>query len=731
MNLRAVATEQLDRIMRFLPRLLLGTLIPALISPAWAATAMLESITSTTQPGNKVVLRLHFNQLPPTPMVASTELPPRLTFDFVGAGSSAASYLKVNAGALQGVSVIPMEGRSRVAVDLYRRAQFRTSVQGHDLLVAINGGDMAELNLQASNGDPTKLPPSMATGTPLRNIDFRRQPSGSGKVIVSFDGPGAQVDVHQLPGKVVLDINHASLPAFLHKQLDVTDFATPVNTIVSRQSRPGHVAVELAVNGEVSVASYQGGSQFVLDVMARKAPAPAAANAGPPGTRTYTGKHLTFNFQDIPVRAALQVIADASGVNLVAADNVSGNITLQLDDVPWDQALDLIMQAKGLDQRRSGNVIWIAPQKEMASYEQSLTDARARSEDSADLVTAYIPISYGQASDIAKLLTQSSLQSNSAGTGQGAQSINRGFLSARGTVSYDVRTNTLLLSDVPEKVKQIRDLVAMLDKPVQQVLIEARIVVASDSFERDLGAAFGVNGNKTTSSGNIVQLGSSVGATQGSSTTTGASTLGAGGLNVNLPLTSPAGSLAMALLGKNYALDLELEAAQTEGRSELISSPRAVVANNQEADLQQGQQIGYVTYQNSTTGGSASGTATVQFKNAVLELKVTPTITADNRVYLKIDVVKDALNSYYDVPGSGQVPIIDHRSMNTSVLVDNGQTVVLGGILELDKITSVTKIPGLGDIPVLGALFRKTSRQNNKAELLIFVTPRILSSTLQ
>ncbi|MHC1481583.1 type IV pilus secretin PilQ [Frateuria aurantia] len=717
--------------MRFLPRLLLGVLIPSLASPVWAATPLLESVSSTTLPGNGVSLRLHFNQAPPVPNVTNTDTPPRLVFDFPGAKGMAASYLKVGVGAVEGVSTSSLTGRSRVVLDLYRSTRYRSHVEGHDLLVTVDGGDLSELNLQASSGDPTKVPLSTSDGVPLSNIDFRRQPNGGAKVTVSFGSPGAQIDLHQLPGKVVLDINHASLPAFLRKQLDVGDFATPVNSILSRQVRPGHVAVELAVNGEVSVASYQDGGQYVLDVVAKKAPAEVPTSGGLPGAQVYTGKRLTFNFQDVPVRSALQVIADVSGFNLVAADNVTGNLTLRLDNVPWDQALDLILQAKGLDKRRSGNVIWIAPQKEMASYEQSLTEARARSEDSADLVTAYIPISYGQASDIAKLLTQSSLQSNAAGSTNGAQSVNRGFLSPRGTVSFDVRTNTLLLSDVPEKVKEIRDLVARLDKPVQQVLIEARIVVATDNFERDLGAEFGVSGNKTTSSGNVVQLGSSIGGTQGSSSTNGSSTLGAGGLNVNLPLTSPAGSIGLALLGKNYAVDLELEAAQTEGRSELISSPRAVVANNQEADLQQGQQIGYVTYQNSTSGSTGSGTATVQFKNAVLELKVTPTITADNRVYLKIDVIKDALNSYYDVPGSGEVPIIDHRSMNTSVLVDNGQTVVLGGILELDKITSVTKVPGLGDIPILGALFRTTSRQNNKAELLIFVTPRILSNTLQ
>ncbi|MFZ0871128.1 MAG: type IV pilus secretin PilQ, partial [Rhodanobacter sp.] len=282
-------------------------------------------------------------------------------------------------------------------------------------------------------------------------------------------------------------------------------------------------------------------------------------------------------------------------------------------------------------------------------------------------------------------------------------------------------------------IKQLRDLIAVLDTPVQQVLIESRIVIATDDFERDLGAKFGANAQRNNPSGQVIQTGGQLGLPAGNNgTTTGtATTNGAGGLNFNLPSTTTAGSIGLAILGRNYSLDLELSAAQTEGLSETISSPRVITANHEEADIRQGQEIGYVTFQNSTTGAAGSGTATVQFKDAVLELKVTPTITADDRIYLQINVTKDALAGYVSVPGSGQVPTIDTRSINTSVLVDNGQTVVLGGIYEIDKSNTIVKVPGLGDIPVLGALFRQTSRIVNKAELLIFVTPRILSATLQ
>jgi type IV pilus assembly protein PilQ len=291
-----------------------------------------------------------------------------------------------------------------------------------------------------------------------------------------------------------------------------------------------------------------------------------------------------------------------------------------------------------------------------------------------------------------------------------------------------VRTNTLLLNDTPEKIRQLRDLIAVLDKPVQQVLIESRIVVATDDFTRELGAKFGISGKQTNPSGQVLQLGSGVPSAIGNNSAPG--TVGSGGLNVNLPTSLKGGSFGLAILGANYALDLELSAAQTEGRGEVISSPRVITANQQEAVIRQGQEIGYVTFQNSA-GGAGSGTATVQFKDAVLELKVTPTITADNRVYLMINVKKDALAGYVDAPGSGKIPTIDTREVNTSALVDNGQTVVLGGIYEVNKSNTITKVPGLGDIPGIGALFRSSSRVNTKAELLIFVTPRILSDTLQ
>jgi type IV pilus assembly protein PilQ len=558
---------------------------------------------------------------------------------------------------------------------------------------------------------------------------------------VTLGSTASTPEMHREGDHVIVSLAGSSLPPKLAQRLDVLDFATPVQSIDSKAS-PGGARLDIRTKGEIETSAYQSGTEYVIEVAAKKVAAPTgkAAKGQEP---TYSGSRLTFNFQDIPVRSALQLIADEAKLNLVASDSVGGSVTLRLVNTPWDQALDVILRAKGLDKRRSGNVIWIAPQTELANYEQSLADARQKAEDSAELISDYIPISYGKAEDIAKLLTSGSMQSSGGG---GSGNTSRGFLSARGSVSFDDRTNTLLINDTPDKIRDLRELIGTLDRPVQQVLIESRIVVATDQFTRQLGVRWGAQAFNQNPSGQII--GTTPDLSSGTGTNLGTAGLvtnvhnlqvGAqtdnmltypGGYNVNLPVSNPAGSIGLAILGANYMVDLELSAAQTEGRSEVISSPRVITANQQEAVIKQGTQIGYVTYQASSSGGGAQN-ATVQFKDAVLELRVTPTITADSRVYLKINVKKDALASQTPSPGGGFVPSIDTREINTSVLVDNGQTVVLGGIYEITKNNTTDKVPGLGDIPGLGVLFRRTNRTNNKAELLIFVTPRILSDSLR
>jgi type IV pilus assembly protein PilQ len=747
------------RVMRHVSRyMLFGLLIAGATwaSAAMAATTTLKNISYDALPGGSVELHMDFGTGPvPQPRIFTTDTPPRIAVDFPDTDNAAPRHLDVGKGSTSGVSAVSAGGRTRVVVELMRESTYRSRVEGNSLILTINNGSADQSVTTASTIDPTKALPSSSNGPAIANIDFRRGPNGEGRVLINFAGPGANAQMTHAGDKVIVNIDHANLPANLAQRLDTLDFATPVQSIVTHAGMGGGARMEISVKGDVETSAYQTPNQYVVEVAPKKADAKVDKLGALGKEPSYKGKRVTFNFQDIPVRSALQLIADISGLNLVASDSVGGSVTLRLVNVPWDQALDVILRAKSLDKRRNGNVVWVAPQAELAKYEQDIAEAKLKAQDTAELMTDYVPISYGKASDIAKLLTSGAQQGGGGGSGGNT---NRGFLSPRGSVSFDVRTNTLLLNDTPDKIKQLRDLIAVLDKPVQQVLIESRIVVATDDFTRELGVKWGVSGSQVNRN-NIITTGPTAGADPngalgygiginnrnvayqnavqdyiagggtGVQPHPGAITL-PGGFNVNLPATGGS-TLGLAILGANYALDLELSAAQTEGRGEVISSPRVITANQQEAVIRQGQEIGYVTYQNSSGGGGASGTATVAFKDAVLELKVTPTITADNRVYLAINVKKDALAGYVTVPGSGQVPTIDTREINTSVLVDNGQTVVLGGIYEVNKNNTTSKVPGLGDIPGIGALFRKTSRSNTKAELLIFVTPRILSDTLQ
>jgi type IV pilus assembly protein PilQ len=473
----------------------------------------------------------------------------------------------------------------------------------------------------------------------------------------------------------------------------------------------------------------------------------------------YKGQPVTFNFQDIPVRTVLQVVAEEAGLNVVAADSVTGNVTLRLINVPWDQALDLVLRAKSLDKRIDRNVIWVAPQSEIAGYEKAIADARIAQEQRAELVSEYIAINYGSAEEIAKLLTDNS-KGNQQGGGQQQQQTgeSRGFLSARGSVTFDKRTNTLLLNDLPEKIGEIKRLITLLDRPVDQVLIEARIVIASENFARELGAKFGVSGARQDSSGRVFTTSGSQAANNalitsavsnrfagrnamsniGDALTVGPLYEGrsigpergdilpaASRLGVNLPVQNAAGAIGFAILSADYLIDLELSALQSEGRGELVSSPRVITTNQREASITQGDEVGYTV----VSGIGTAATVTTEFKEVLLELLVTPTITQDDRVYLNLKVKKDELRGFTPVlpTGGGGIPIIAKREINTAVLVDNGQTVVIGGVYEFQNREDLTKVPFLGDVPLLGNLFRNKRNGTEKAELLIFVTPKVLA----
>ncbi len=448
------------------------------------------------------------------------------------------------------------------------------------------------------------------------------------------------------------------------------------------------------------------------------------------------------------MRTVLQLIAEESNLNIVASDTVQGNVTLRLVQVPWDQALDIVLQARQLDKRRSGNVMWVAPQAEIASFEQAKEDARLKLEESAEMVTEYLPISYGSAEDIAKLLTEESKGNQTGGQSQGGggqNSQDRGFLSSRGSISFDKRTNTLLVIDIPQKVAAIRSLVQQLDKPVDQVVIEARIVIASETVARELGAKFGISGNNGDKyySGNLESNQAKITRDKEldlkyaedmaewiADGRTGpqpiySQSLPVRGLMSNLPAAlvgANAGSLALSILNAGYQLDVELSAIQTQGRAEVISNPRIVTSNQKESVIKQGKEIGYLT----VSGGQGGNVPTVNFKEALLELKVTPTITNDGRVFLNLGVKKDELDGFVNLGTFGSVPQIAKREVNTAVLIDDGQTVVIGGVYEFSDATDVSKVPFLGDIPFLGNLFRNKSRSKSKAELLIFVTPKVM-----
>jgi type IV pilus assembly protein PilQ len=597
------------------------------------------------------------------------------------------------------------------------------------------GPALAIAQVGASAVDPAKQTPADVS---ISKIDFKRGEGGAGKLILQFSGDGAMPDLQTQGSSVVVDVGNASLPAALQRPLNVTDFATPVQRIDANQGASG-ARVVLSTSGDFESLAYQTGRDYIVEIVPRAAAAQRAVGASTAvagtaqaasteaDTRTYRGRPVTFNFQDVPVRTVLQLIAELSDLNIVASDTVQGNVTLRLINVPWDQALDIILQAKSLDKRRSGNVVWVAPQAEIAKFEQDTANNRLALEERAEMVTEYIPISYGNAEDIAKLLTDESKNSQGGGGGAGATS-SRGFLSSRGSLSFDRRTNTLLVIDIPQRVAEIQRLVQMLDKPVDQVVIEARIVIANESFARDLGARFGIRGAKDRVIGsgslesNTALINSTIESQTDPTVTPEWGSLDET-LNVNFGLSNlNAGSIAFTILGNTIDWDLELQALQQEQRGEVVSNPRVVTSNQREAIIRQGREVGYLT----VTGGQSNNVPTVQFKEALLELKVTPTITADGRVFLNLAIKKDEIEDFTDLGAFGSVPNLAKREVTTAVLIEDGQTVVIGGVYEFSDRNSLSKVPFLGDIPILGNLFKTKGRSKAKAELLLFVTPKVL-----
>jgi type IV pilus assembly protein PilQ len=723
----------------------LGTVALALGSAQATAANVLQDIHYTAGPSGAVEVILELAAPPGDANVFTTDDPPRIAIDLPETrNASGKRRMAVGSGATSSITAVEAGGRTRVVIDLFQPASFESRAEGNRLVLRVAGlsATGATAASQPATRDPAKRLPGAAE---VANLDFRRASAGAGRVIVSFSSENIGASLRDDGRQVTVDFANVTVPVSLSERLDVSDFATPVE-FVELRSQPTGARLLLGNSGRYETVAYQTGTEYVIEVIPLVEAEDAIGLGAAEDARAYTGTPVTFNFQAIPVRTVLQLIAEESGLNVVAADTVTGNVTLRLINVPWDQALEIVLRAKGLDQRRDGNVIWIAPQAEIASYEQAKAEARLALAQRAALITEYIAINYGNAEEIAQLLTDDAKQS----TGGGGQQQERGsgFLSQRGSVSFDRRTNTLLLNDTEEKIREIRALIALLDRPVDQVLIEARIVVASETFARELGARFGISGGYEDGRSNVITstgtqqgvdrmanlalanrfAGRSSGLPVGQPGPVGGGVLVpqlAERLNVNLPVGSPSGSIGFAILGANYLLDLELSALEAEGRGEVISSPRVITANQREARIRQGDEVGYVTI--SPQQGQIP-IPNVQFKDVLLELVVTPTITQDGRVYMVMAVKKDEISGFVDT-SIGQVPQINKREIATAVLVDNAQTVVIGGVYEFKSREDLNKVPFLGDVPILGNMFRRKGRSTEKAELLIFVTPRVLTVT--
>jgi type IV pilus assembly protein PilQ len=682
-------------------------------APALAADQpALQAIDVQPLAGQQLQLTMRLSGPAPQPLSFTIDNPARISLDLPNTTLALPSRrIDVHASGLDTILAAETKDRTRLVLNMDKLVPYDTRVEGNSIIVLLGGGSIAS----ATSAAPTAAPQSSSSsgGTrELRSIDFRRSADGAGRVIVKLSDPHTHINLHQVGSQIVVDFTDAGVPGNLVRRYDATDYGTPVNSFdVTRAGNGARIAI--AANGDFEQLAYQSDDQYVVEV----APRHKAANA-PEDKPVYTGERLTLNFQDIETRAVLQLLADASGQNIVVSDSVNGNVTLRLQNVPWDQALDIVLRTKGLDKRRQDNVIIVAPQAELAAREKAELAARKDVQELAPLRSEYLQVNYAKAQDMAALIKT---QTNS-------------LLSPRGSVAVDERTNTLLLQDTTDRITDIRRLVATLDIPVRQVLIEARIVIVNNDFQRDLGARFGfTNYQKNGQTGLVTTTGTAAGTDQaiGSALQNVQSTgsiypisvptgsTAAQRYNVNLPVGNPAGSIALGILGSNFIVDLELSAAQAETQANIISSPRVITANQKEATIEQGVEI---PYQQS----ASSGATTIQFKKAVLSLKVTPQITPDNRIILDLDVKDDSVGQVVVASGGVNVPSIDTREISTQVLVNDGQTVVLGGILQTTQREDDTKVPYLGDIPVLGHLFKNTKHQDDKDELMIFITPKIV-----
>lgn len=679
-----------------------------------AGTRDLQSVTVNELDGNRVQLTLTLSDTPPQPAVFTVDKPARIAVDLPDTKLAVSErYGRINIGAVHGYAVAEAKGRTRLVVDLSEQVPNQIQVQGNKILLVLQAGTTLAQSAAAA--------PAAASGVAtLNNIDFRRGENGEGRVIVSLSDPHTPVDVQEEGGKIVARFRNVALPDKLARRLDVLDFATPAKYVDTlRNGSDVNVIVTPTSSGDFEQVAYQTGDKFVVELQPLSAEKVEERKRAEP---TYTGERISLSFQNVDVRSLLQIIADVAGSNMVVSDSVSGNLAMRLQNVPWDQALDIILRTKGLGMRKEGNVMLVAPISELAQRDKAEAEANKAKIEVAPLHSEVVQVNYAKAADIASLL----------------KSGDNSVLSERGKVTVDERTNTLLVADTREKLADMRALVQRLDIPVRQVLIESRIVIANDNYEKDLGTLFGVSRFAGVGSDTLAISGNGKDANTMTSSylnnIASGTTNPYGGFNYTQPSPSynvnlgtaaaPAGTLGMALIGQGFLVNLELQAYQAEGRGEVSSAPRIITANAKQAHIEQGVEIPY-------TQSTSSGATSVSFKKAVLSLDVTPQITPDQRIIMDLEINKDSVGQNVAVQGGGSVPSIDTRNLKTQVLVDNGQTVVLGGIYERTQNDNTTKVPLLGDVPILGNLFRNTQHVNNKTELLIFITPKLLNQGLQ
>jgi type IV pilus assembly protein PilQ len=685
-----------------------AVVLAAAWSSAVRAAPAVQNIVGSVQGGGEVI-RVDFSEpLTAVPTGFAIQAPARIALDIPGATNAMGrNSVEVNLGNLRSVNVVQASDRARLVLNLKAPTNFQTRIEGNSLLILL---DATGAVASTTATQQTFAESRNRDAQPLRDLDFRRGPDGAGRVVVDLPNNQVGVDIRQQGQTLVVEFLKSSLPEGLRRRLDVTDFGTPIQTVSTFQTGD-RVRVVIEPKGSWEHSAYQSDNQFVVEVRAVKVD-PTKLSQGP----GYTGEKLSLNFQNIEVRSLLQVIADFTNFNVVTSDSVSGAVTLRLKDVPWDQALDIILQAKGLGMRRSGNVLWIAPKDEIAAKERLELEANAAIQNLEPLRTQPFQLNYTKASDIAVQLT-----------GTGAARI----LSARGSVIAEPRTNQLFVTDVPAKLEQVQALLARLDIAVRQVLIEARIVEASDSFGKSLGVRLGGSDLRGVRGGdpgyavgggnNRVAFGGTYNAVSGTTGET-ATTLDTNNTTFfNLPAAGVGGyspsTFAISLFSSaaNRFLNLELSALEADGKGKLVSSPRIVTADKTKALIEQGTEF---PYQQATSSGATS----VAFRRATLKLEVTPQITPEGNIILDLDISKDSRG---ETTAAGIA--INTKHIRTQVLVENGGTVVIGGIFELQESENETKVPMLGDLPGVGNLFKTKSRQASKQEMLVFITPKMIA----